>query len=75
MTFNDPIKQWREKRQAQRDAADAEARDRYNEQQRERARRAYKASGGDDEGFEAEWPEIHKTLLRGATITTMGGGK
>jgi hypothetical protein len=73
MTKIDPIRQFREKRQAQRDAADADARDRYNEQQRVRALRAFTAAGGDDEGFEAEWPEIHKTLLRDETIQTLRG--
>jgi hypothetical protein len=69
----DPIKQWRETRQAARDAADAEARDRHNERQRERALRAYTAAGGDEGDFKKEWPAIRRELLRGETITTMRG--
>jgi hypothetical protein len=75
MTKIDPIRDWQNKRQAQRDAADADARDRHNEQRQEHARLAYTSAGGDAEGFKKEWPEIHKTLLRDETITTMRGGK
>ena len=74
MTF-DPIKQWREKRQAQRDAADVDASDRHNEQTKEHARLAYTAAGGDDEGFKKEWPTIRQEILRDETIRTVRGDK
>jgi hypothetical protein len=64
----DPIKQWREKRQAQRDAADAEARDRYNERLKERSRFDFVAAGGTEREFEREWPELRLAKLRDATI-------
>ncbi len=74
MTF-DPIRDWQNKRREQQAEAEAAARDRHNERLKERARLAYLTAGGDDEGFKKEWPEIHKTLLRDETITTMRGGK
>ncbi len=75
MTLFDPIKQWRETRQAARDAAETDARDRHNERQRERARLAYLTAGGDEGDFKKEWPTIRQEILRGETIATMGGGK
>jgi len=71
----DPIKQWREKRQAQRDAAEADARDRQNEQQRERARLAYLTAGGDETSFKEEWPTLQKELFREKTIEIVRGEK
>jgi flagellar biosynthesis/type III secretory pathway protein FliH len=70
MTF-DPIKQWRDERLREQAEAEAEARDRFDEQQRERARLAYTAAGGTDDGFTKEWPELHKELLREQTISTL----
>jgi len=74
MTF-DPIRDWQTKRQAQQAEANAEARDRRNEQQQEQARLAYLSAGGDEGDFKKEWPEIHKTLLRDETIRTVRGDK
>jgi flagellar biosynthesis/type III secretory pathway protein FliH len=70
MTF-DPIKQWREERRREQAEAEAEARDRFDEQQRERARLAYTAAGGTDDGFTKEWPTMHKELLREQTFSTL----
>ena len=69
----DPIKQWREKRQAQRDAAETDARDRHNERLKERARLAYLTAGGDEGDFKKEWPTIRQELLRDETIRTVRG--
>jgi len=74
MTF-DPIRYWQTKRQAQRDAAETDARDRYNERLKERARLAYLTAGGDDEGFTKEWPTIRQELFREKTIETLRGNK
>ncbi len=75
MTSFDPIRDFCEKRQAQRDAADADARSRHNEQTKARAHLAYTAAGGDDEGFKKEWPTLQKELLRDETIRTVRGDK
>jgi len=71
--MTDPIKQWREKRREQYDAAAADARDRHNERQRERARLAYLTAGGDEQSFKEEWPTLQKELLRDETIRTVRG--
>jgi hypothetical protein len=73
--MTDPIKQWRDKRQAQRDAEETDARDRYNERLKERARLAYLTAGGDETSFKEEWPTLKKELLRGETIQTLRGNK
>jgi hypothetical protein len=71
----DPIQQWREQRRRQAAEAAAEARDRHNEQRRERARAAYLTAGGNDEGFKTEWPTIQRELLRDETIKSVRGEK
>jgi hypothetical protein len=71
--MTDPIKQWREKRQAQSDAADASARARHSERMKERARLAYTSAGGDETSFKEEWPTLQKELLRDETIRTVRG--
>ena len=71
----DPIKQWREARQAARDAAETDARDRYNERLKERARLAYLTAGGDEQSFKEEWPTLQKELFREKTIQTVTGEK
>lgn len=73
--MTDPIKQWREKRQAQRDAADAHSRDRHNARLKERARLAYLTAGGDETSFNEEWPTLQRELFREKTIQTVTGGK
>ncbi len=75
MTSFDPIRDWQNKRQAQRDAAETDARSRHNEQTKARAHLAYTAAGGDDEGFKKEWPTIRQELLRDETIRTVRGDK
>ncbi len=74
MTF-DPIKQYLAQRTEQREQAEAAARDRHNERQRERARRAYLTAGGDEGDFKKEWPAIRRELLRDETIKSVRGEK
>jgi hypothetical protein len=72
---HDPIRQWRETRQAARDAAETDARDRHTERMKERARLAYLTAGGDEKSFREEWPAIRRELLRAETIKSVGGEK
>jgi hypothetical protein len=72
MTF-DPIRDWKNKRQAQRDAAETDARARHNEQVKARARLSYLTAGGDEQSFKEEWPTLQKELLRDETIRTVRG--
>ncbi len=72
---HDPIRDWQNKRREQQAEAEADAARKRDGRLKERARRAYTASGGDDEGFTKEWPAIRRELLRDETIQTLRGNK
>ncbi len=73
--MTDPIKQWREKRQAQRDAEERDARARQTARLEERARLAFVTAGGDEGDFKKEWPAIRQEILRDETIKSVRGEK
>jgi hypothetical protein len=73
--MSNPITEWQEKRARQREQLEEAERERTNEQLRTKARRAYMTAGGSDRGFEQEWPELRRELLREQTIQSVREGK
>jgi hypothetical protein len=72
---HDPIRDWQAKRQAQRDAAETDARARQAARLEERGRLAFVTAGGDEGDFKKEWPAIRQELLRDETIKSVRGEK
>lgn len=59
--------EFEERRAAQEEAEEQAAKERREANEKESARRAWVAEGGDEAGFEREWPELRSEMLRART--------